>query len=178
MLVTIVRHGQSLANKQGVIAGSQLDSPLTSRGENDAVNAGKKLLLTRVPFGRIVASPLIRAYKTAQIIAHELGTSIEIETDSHFVERNVGDATGMELKKYYQLDSCDIKIPNAETAQQMCQRIKEGLAGLSVDRRDVLLVAHEGVYRMIRCISEGVLPDKFESMPELGNGEFWQIEIR
>ncbi len=66
MALLLVRHGQSEGNARGVIQG-QLDMPLTDRGREQARSVAERL---RREGGveRLVASPLARAFETAEVI--------------------------------------------------------------------------------------------------------------
>ncbi|MDB9529093.1 histidine phosphatase family protein [Oscillatoria sp. CS-180] len=72
--VILVRHGQSTYNLKKLIQG-QLDlSVLTDFGIEQAKQVGQTL--TGIPFDHIYASPLKRAYKTAETIVEVLRTEI------------------------------------------------------------------------------------------------------
>jgi probable phosphoglycerate mutase len=72
-VIYLVRHGETEFNLAGRYQGG-LDSPLTARGEAQAraVGALLKDLTSDEPF-ELVASPLGRAWRTAQIIAEIVG---------------------------------------------------------------------------------------------------------
>ena len=65
----IVRHGQSQANAAGILQGSQVDTPLTIKGQQQAQLVGQQLAARKISFDLVVASPLLRAAQTAAIIA-------------------------------------------------------------------------------------------------------------
>ncbi len=62
----LVRHGESAANRDGLVSG-HIDTPLTTLGEEQA-EATKKVL-AGVKFDAVYSSDLERAAKTAEIIA-------------------------------------------------------------------------------------------------------------
>jgi broad specificity phosphatase PhoE len=74
MKLIFVRHGQSEANAQGILAGQEIDSPLTEKGQGQARAAREKLTMH---MDRIVSSPMRRAADTAAIINEKLGLPIE-----------------------------------------------------------------------------------------------------
>ena len=84
----IVRHGQSELNTQHRLQG-HIDSPLTEKGVKDAALVAKKL--KKMQFDKIYSSDLGRAFRTAYLIAKDLGFSDEIETNSGLREINYGD---------------------------------------------------------------------------------------
>ncbi|GKS82221.1 phosphoglycerate mutase [Ligilactobacillus pabuli] len=65
-ILYIVRHGQSQANAHQIMQGAQVNTPLSTKGQNQARQTAAKL--SEVEFTAIFASPLARAAQTAQII--------------------------------------------------------------------------------------------------------------
>src|ERR1044072_3255407 len=62
-----VRHGETEGNRNKIY---QLPhTPLNETGEGQAALAAKALATTRI--GKLVASPMARAWRTASLIAHE-----------------------------------------------------------------------------------------------------------
>lgn len=62
----VLRHGEASANAMGIFR-SWLDVPLTDRGIEQAKAAAR--FLKRYPIKRIISSPLLRAFVTADIVA-------------------------------------------------------------------------------------------------------------
>lgn len=88
--VLLVRHGQSEWNAQGRWQG-QADPPLSDHGREEARLAASAL---RGTSGLIVASPLLRARETAEIISSEIADgSVAIEPDLR--EIDVGGFSGL-----------------------------------------------------------------------------------
>ena len=69
--LVLLRHGQSLANLVNEYTGWS-DSPLTAKGERQAHAAGRLLAQQQLEFTDIHTSVLVRAIKTANIVAEEL----------------------------------------------------------------------------------------------------------
>lgn len=67
MELLIVRHGESLANVEGRMQGS-LDSALSERGRAQAMLLGKWLAARGLTWHAAYASPLRRAFETAEIV--------------------------------------------------------------------------------------------------------------
>ena len=71
----LIRHGQSESNAEpGLIAGSDFDSNLTAKGEEQAKRLGARLAAEGVEFDRIYSSSYVRAVRTARIMAMAMGT--------------------------------------------------------------------------------------------------------
>jgi len=81
-----VRHGKSQANQDRVIGNP--NSPLTKEGQAQARNAGRDLRKTGIT--AIVASPLVRARETADIIAKQLKFTGKIQVIDDLRERGFG----------------------------------------------------------------------------------------
>lgn len=174
MKLFVIRHGECLANVRGVVAGSQDDSPLTVNGIDEAVHTAEKLQHFS---GLIVSSPLVRARKTAEIIRDIIAPGTEIRLEPLFVERNVGDAMGMPIKEYFALEKSGAPIPNAETEQQLFDRVRSGLEKLRTGTQDTLLVSHNGTYRMLVCVLQNLPPRAYATTPLIQNAEVKEFEI-
>jgi probable phosphoglycerate mutase len=89
----LVRHGQSTWNALGRWQG-QADPPLSELGERQAAAAARRLGDGAVPpVARVVTSDLVRARRTADVIAAVLGVELEIEP--RLRERHAGEWTGL-----------------------------------------------------------------------------------
>lgn len=154
----LVRHGQTEWNRAGRLQG-QLDSPLTERGIAQAQAAGE-LLCSRfegsVP--PIVASPLGRAFRTAEIVAEAL-SSAELSSDERLKEVAFGEFEGLtegqvaerfpQLAAQRRSDKWNFAHPDGESYAGTVTRIAAFLeANASVER--LIVVAHSGIGRVIR----------------------------
>lgn len=63
--IYLVRHGQNKDNAEGILNGHR-DEPLTEIGVAQAYEIADKVKSTGIVFDRVYASPLQRAYKTAE----------------------------------------------------------------------------------------------------------------
>ena len=83
MKIYLVRHGETDANKNGIMQGQSQNLQLNEAGIRQATNLKNKLV--SVPFTACFTSPLIRAWSTAMII---VGDRVEIKEDDRLIERN------------------------------------------------------------------------------------------
>ena len=90
MRLLLIRHGQSLANLEGVIQND--DDPLTELGRRQADLVGRHLAETR-EIDHLYASPLARARETALIISRHIGRPPVFEPG--LAEIHAGNAAGM-----------------------------------------------------------------------------------
>ena len=83
-MLILVRHGRSPSNRAGQLSGRG-DVDLDSSGEDQARSSGE--VLSTLDVRRVIASPLRRAQRTAELLAID-GASVE--TDDHWVELDYG----------------------------------------------------------------------------------------
>lgn len=92
MDIIFLRHGRSKADDERKHEG-RYDSPLTEVGKEQAKRRALIWLENSLKFDRIITSPLMRARKTAEIIAVVLGC--EVENDDDWMEMNNGVLAGL-----------------------------------------------------------------------------------
>lgn len=95
--LTFVRHGQSVANREGVVQG-HLDSPLSEIGRRQVEALADAWHTEAAAFDHLVSSPLLRARQTAEILAARLQLSVQI--DPLWMERDLGRGQGMPLTDF------------------------------------------------------------------------------
>lgn len=94
MSIVLVRHGRTTANASGLLLG-RLDPPLDGAGEAQAAAVAAELsALPTVPL-RVVSSPLVRARRTAEVVAGALGRAVEV--DDRWIELDYGMLDGVPL---------------------------------------------------------------------------------
>jgi broad specificity phosphatase PhoE len=158
-----LRHGQSRANLEGTLAGWS-DVPLTPLGEEEARNAGDRLV--HVTFDEVVASDLIRAKETARIALARWSELTGKPTpalvlDPELRERTVGDWEGKPrafLREHGQLAllaSWEGRAPGGgESHADLAKRAMSALARYT--ERRVLFVCHGGVMRVVMGLLDGI----------------------
>jgi len=152
MIVYCVRHGESTYNAQGRLQG-QSDRPVLSALGRQQSEATARALLGK-PIEALFASPLRRAYETAEIIAARL--KLEVRTDPRLKEINVGifqDQLRSDLEKHHPealrewlSGRPDYAIPGGESRAQLARRGREAfeeIFGLGFEQ--VVVVAHGGL---------------------------------
>jgi 2,3-bisphosphoglycerate-dependent phosphoglycerate mutase len=90
--VVFLRHGESVGNAQDRFQG-QADFPLTGRGRGQVQALAARWQVEGVTFERCIASPLLRARQTAEIVCSVLGLSIEF--DPGWMEIHNGKLAGL-----------------------------------------------------------------------------------
>ena len=149
--LTIVRHGQTSANTDGVWHGST-DTHLTPHGELQAERVALHLSRTRSDATAIYSSTLTRAKRTAAAIAARF--ALELRTEADLCEYHLGDWEGRSysaLIKDHQLFERMAKDPDwrpggGESARGVATRIAHALTGIAQRHRGerVVVVTHGG----------------------------------
>ena len=79
----LCRHGQTVANSQKLIQGAGINSPLTTLGQQQAINLSKAF--QQINLSRIISSNLIRAQSTAKPLL-SMGQTVEINKELREME--------------------------------------------------------------------------------------------
>jgi len=146
-LIYLVRHGETDWNLARRIQGST-DIPLNDTGRAQAVATGR--LLARRRWDLIVASPLGRARETAEIIAQETGLEAPTLIEA-IMERQYGDAEGLDYTTIEQRYPNDAPVPGRETREEVAARVLPAIMELAESHPDqsIIVVSHGGVIRTI-----------------------------
>ena len=161
----LVRHGQSEWNRIGRIQGRS-ESPLTDFGREQAAALGRMLRAVLPDPGLdIVASPLARAFETAQIIAGELGRAAgDVRADQRINDFDVGVLAGYpgwdavaadhpELARLRIEDPIRFRPPGGESGADVLARARDFLGERDAVGRDTLVVCHGVINKFIRAAS-------------------------
>ena len=172
-MIYFIRHGETDYNKQGRVQG-WLDVPLNETGILQAEKASEKL--KNYSFDLIVSSPLIRAKTTAEKINKY--HNVEIKLDSRLREYNVGSRQGelfTEREKQFFIESLiNPKEYGAETYDEFRDRVILAIKEIQNLNKNVLIVSHGGVYRVIlRYLSN--IENLEEKVVPLGNCEVFEV---
>ena len=177
-----LRHGATDWNRQGLFQG-RTDNPLNEDGLRQAHEAAS--LLRDVGIGRIVASPLVRAAKTAEIIAGAIAVPLTI--DDGIIELDFGSFEGRPVRDLmikHGVDSAtglvSILPADGENWQAMTER---ALACVSawLDRHpddDLLFVCHDAVMQgMAKSLSGSYFKNSHgKPFRYVRDGTYWRIE--
>lgn len=160
-----VRHGQTVWNVENKICGAS-DSPLTAKGHEQARETGR-ILKERIDAGTvriddILTSPLSRAYDTAEEISTITGVPFRVEP--RLIEQNFGrwegtprDGADFAKAKERFVDS----YGNGESMLRMAQRIYNLIDDLKQDPSTYLLVAHNGISRIVESYFRDMTNEEF-----------------
>lgn len=146
----MLRHGQSEWNAMGRWQG-QADIELTDLGYEQARRATEKLGM----FDAIISSDLLRAHRTASIIAEGLGVGL-LPPDPRLRETDVGEWQGLthtQIERDWPGYLAEHKRPpNFESDESIVERVTSSLCDLAENFQgaEILCIAHAGVIRVMR----------------------------
>lgn len=149
----LVRHGENPANLTKEFSHRLIDYPLTAKGRLQAEQTAAYLSV--YPVTQVFASPLKRARETAEIIAAELGVSVEVLEG--FRELNVGTLEAQppsaanwrlhdEIVWAWATGDAEARFPGGENFLELVGRVREGYEAMcrGRDGETLVLVAHGG----------------------------------
>ena len=165
--VILVRHGQSQANADGVLAG-RLESPLTAIGRDQALDVGRRL--ADLPLARAVVSPVLRTRQTADLALH--ARDVPIVVDDGVSEVDYGDWTGKGLADLateplwaqVQRHPAGVTFPNGESMAAMSARAVAAVRGHAAEVQDaaLLVISHGDLIKAILADALGLHLDAFQ----------------
>ncbi|XP_037621893.1 probable fructose-2,6-bisphosphatase TIGAR A [Sebastes umbrosus] len=131
--LTLVRHGETQYNKEGLLQGQAIDSPLSEIGLQQAKAAG--CYLKDVKFSNVFVSDMLRAQQTAEtLMKHNSSCSgLQMVRDPLLKEKSFGIAEGRPVQEMREMAKAagqsfpDFTPPNGETQEQVKERVKEFL---------------------------------------------------
>ena len=154
-ILTLIRHGETPANLEGVWHGST-DTPLTDRGVQQALRVAKHVAERHADAAALYASDLQRARETARPIAPAIGLPLRL--DPALREYHLGEWEGksyLELHQQHRLwhhmkRDPDYAPHGGESPRQVTQRFTDALQRIALQHpgERVLVVAHGGALAM------------------------------
>lgn len=146
-----VRHGESLWNVEDKICG-QSDSPLSEKGHSQAIETANNILSSGIKIDMIISSPLSRALDTAKHISKIC--NIPYKVDERLIEQNFGKWEGHSPRNDEKFHEAKLNfLSNFEGGESMfrlAQRIYNVLDELRNDDKVYLIVAHNGIVRVVK----------------------------
>lgn len=152
--IYLLRHGETQWNAEGNKYCGRTDIPLTEKGIGQAQMVREQLRDVR--FEAVYASPLKRAFRTAQIASGEM----EVVTDKRLIEADFGKWEGKTKEAFIVEDASlwnhwldDPAITRAggtgETAREVIDRVNDFFMALLQKHTggNILVVGHNGVNR-------------------------------
>jgi broad specificity phosphatase PhoE len=184
----IIRHGESEANKQGIVASSPENSinsfGLTERGEKqirDIIRIKKENLLRSKVI--IISSDFLRARESASIIAEEIECEDIIFTPL-LRERFFGEYEGMPSDSYYRVWGDDLNninnhIKGVESTQDVRERVLSVIRECEEKYRDktILLVSHGDPLQILLASFKGLPSNRHREVKSFTNADFRELQL-
>ena len=151
-----VRHGESVANSEGWLAG-HIDSPLTLRGREQARRLQESL--DDLPVDKAYCSDLKRAFDTAEIAL--LNSPLTATSLTTLRERHLGDWEGVKIdalraqNQMATLLKWNGQPPGGESQRQVAHRVLRWMVKQDSQERIILFV-HGGIIRAITGLIDGM----------------------
>jgi len=186
MDLILIRHGESEANKLGLVCG-QLDSPLTELGVRQAEALRKKMDALKMPCAdNIYVSHLKRAIHTAELVFPDAKFIVQpeiAETDTGiYSEITVEELLCIEPRFERHGEYKDLAYPDGESISDLYKRIilwfDKNIISLLPKMHDdvVAIVGHGGT---VNCILHFLLKNSLNNYPAFGirNASCTRIEL-
>jgi Fructose-2,6-bisphosphatase len=175
MKLYVTRHGETEWNREDRILGTT-DIPLNEKGIRQAESIAAEL---PQEIDLIIASPLMRAARTAGIIAEK--NEIELIYDNRLTEMNFGIYEGIDRSNAtYQAEKRKFfsRYPEGESFLKVAQRVYNLLDEIleKYPDRTILIVTHNGICRVINTYFSDVENEDFAAF-SLKNCELKSYEV-
>ncbi len=156
--VVLVRHAESLANKEGIYQGQTHDTDLSPLGQLQAQAVARRL--AELGIRHVVSSPLKRTFQTAIEIAKCIDCDVTIESriietnhgiwegkHKNWIAENYGDIYSLWLTK-----PSAVVFPGGESFMETVARVQSFLSDTALDE-DTILVTHDNIIRIALALS-------------------------
>lgn len=165
-----MRHGQTLWNEEGRFQGT-FDSPLTKKGEAQAIEMGSKLRSHGVSAQsyKFCSSPQRRSLETARLALGEIGS--KVVPDPRLREISVGAWNGLtreEIQKRWPGPEDEhfvemyARAPGGESFESVWDRVGDFLESL---RSPTVIFTHGFTSRMLRTRAMGLSLAELDELP-------------
>ena len=158
-----VRHGESKWNVENKICGAT-DIALTQKGFEQAEETAREILKEGIQADCILYSPLIRAKATALCI--EKMTGIPAIPEQRLIEQNFGiyESTATNGKEFHEAKKdFASRYGTGESMLQVAQRIYNLLDEIKRGDKVYILVAHNGIARIVESYFREMTNEEFSS---------------
>ncbi len=183
--VIMIRHGESLANKEGRFAGHS-DYELSDLGREQARRAGE-YIKKHYKVDAVYASDLKRAYNTSLPTAELFG--LESIADKGLREIYVGEwetLHHLEVEKRYPKefevwmnDFANARCPGGESVRELYDRIVSHVLKLAKknDGKTIVIATHSMPVRAFECYAMGLSPERIDEAPTPANASICVFKV-
>lgn len=183
--VILVRHGESMANKENKFAGGQTDAALQERGLRQAeLMAG--YVAENYEISNVYTSDLQRAYITGKCVADRFG--LEVIVRKELREIHGGDWEGVTFDDMGRLYPEEFKLwvtdygrsgcPGGETVSQLAERIMAAVTRIAEENpgKTVLIATHASPVRVMQGLVQNGNLENMNRIPWAANASLTVME--
>jgi broad specificity phosphatase PhoE len=164
----MIRHGEAVANAQGLAGGPLGDGGLTKLGRRQAEALARRLKVTRelATASALYTSTLPRAIETGAIVRPAINEGLVAIADEALCELGVGEADGLtwvQIAERYPLpdwdkDPSQVNVPGGESLLEFFQRCVDAIERLVAchPHELVVLVVHGGFIEQAMKLYQGL----------------------
>lgn len=171
--IYLIRHGRSIANTKGILAGRLPKIELDEIGISQARALGQNL--ASIDLREIYSSPLERCMATAASIMEQNQKIKKMHVADEFVECDYGKWSGKKISKLsllplwkvIQKTPSQVVFPDGEAMVQMSSRATDGLMKLLNSKkssRKIAIVSHADVIKALIAFAMGLHLDNFQKL--------------
>lgn len=183
--ILLVRHGESMANRENKFAGSGSDVPLLERGLQQA-ELTARFVTENYSISKVYTSDLQRAYITGKCVADRLG--LEVIVRETLTEINGGQWEGVTFDDMGRLypeefamwitDYGHSACPGGESVAQVADRFLKATVQIAEENPDktVLIVSHGTPVRIMQGLALNGTLDNLNSIPWAPNASVTVLE--
>jgi probable phosphoglycerate mutase len=192
--IFLLRHGQTVANRDRILQGPRIDAVLSDLGRRQADSLGNAL--ADHPLGALYSSPLTRARETAQAIAqrhnrNRMGAleGLAVQVAPEIYEMDYGSLAGRtydeiaaemeQVLDAWRLGFIDQSFPGGESPILAQHRLRPFAHRLRHEARsgDVAVVAHGRINRILIATLTGVGLTRLEEFPQ-SNASITELAVK
>lgn len=154
--VYVMRHGETVCNRDGIIQGPRIDSELSDTGHRQAEQLA--MAFSQTPVERLYVSPMLRARQTAAPLADALG-GMALQVVPELYEMDFGDLCGRrveeglpvltEYDETWSMGFTDRALPGGESPLLVQHRVRGLLASLGRLPGSTAIIAHGRLNRVL-----------------------------
>ena len=160
MELILVRHGETDANRQGILMGSVAGPSLNTTGRTQAADIAAALKAE--PVVHLYTSPARRARETAEIVSQAIAAPLSEVND--FCEINVGRLEGLTREEVHekfaahtlewQRDAATARHPGGETMEELQDRAWQAVQRLAAIHADETVVVVSHLFTILAVVTK------------------------
>jgi broad specificity phosphatase PhoE len=184
----LIRHGECVANAEGLAGGPIGDGGLTALGRRQAMSLARRLEITNElsSAGAFYTSTLPRAIETGEYVFPVINPELVAIRDESLCELSVGEADGLtwaEVQDRYVLPNWDKEpgaqnVPGGESLLGFFERCVDAMARIVLAHPNqlVVMVVHGGFIEQAMKLYQG-LSGEVRLRPRIENCSMTEIEF-